>query len=122
VSLREVPLIAVHAWSDFSVPSFVPTPPTQTWPVIEDNERRLLAERLAGWQEKYPDVQVDRVVVEDRPAHNLLWAAEGAQLVVAGSRGRGGLRGLLLDSTSYALLHHAPCPVVMVRSEVHIGP
>ncbi|NED63497.1 universal stress protein, partial [Streptomyces sp. SID10244] len=49
-------------------------------------------------------------------AQRILEAAEGAQLVVLGSRGRGGFRGLLLGSTSRAVLHVAPCPVMIVRS------
>jgi nucleotide-binding universal stress UspA family protein len=115
-SVRGAELVAVHAWSDVSVPaSFVPAPPTFDWPVMEGDERRLLAQRLAGWQEKYPDVLVRQVITEGRPAHSLLTAADGAQLVVVGSRGRGGLRGLVLGSTSQALLHHAPCPVVVAR-------
>lgn len=117
-SLRKATLIAVHAWSDVSIPaSFVPAPPMYDWPLIQDDEERLLAQRLAGWQEKYPDVHVRRVVTEGRPAHSLLQAAVGAQLIVVGSRGRGGLSGLLLGSTSQALVHHAPCPVVVVRPE-----
>lgn len=120
-SQRGVPLVAVHVWSDVSLAaSFVPTPPMFDWPVIEDDERRLLAQRLAGWQEKYPDVEVHRVVTEGRPAYSLLQAAQDAQLLVVGSRGRGGLRGLLLGSTSQALLHHAPCPVVVVRPEAPV--
>jgi len=116
-ALRRVPMVAVHAWTDItSQPSFLP-PLDHDWPVIADDERRLLAERLAGWQQKYPDVQVDRVVTQGRPAHSLLQAAEGAQLVVVGTRGRGGVRGLLLGSTSHALLHHAPCPVIVARPD-----
>jgi nucleotide-binding universal stress UspA family protein len=115
-ALRRVPLVAVHAWSDVSMrPSMLP-PLDYDWPIIEDDERRLLAQRLAGWQEKYPEVRVERLVTEGRPARSLLRAAESAQLVVVGSRGRGGLRGLLLGSTSQALLHHAPCPVTVVRA------
>ncbi|MFC5099414.1 universal stress protein [Kibdelosporangium philippinense] len=75
----------------------------------------MLGERLARWQEKYPEVSVDRIVAQDRPAHSLIEQARDAQLVVVGSRGRGGLAGLLLGSTSQALLQHAPCPVVVVR-------
>lgn len=115
-SLRGARLVALHAWVDVTVPDFVPMRPVRGWPTVEDDERRLLAERLAGWQDKYPDVQVDRVIVQGRPAYNLLRAAEDAQIVVVGTRGRGGLRGLLLGSTSHAMLHHAPCPVVVARS------
>jgi len=76
-----------------------------------------LAERLAGWQEKYPDVHVRREVVRDHPSRALLRYAEGARLIVVGTRGRGGFSGLVLGSTGQHLLHHAPCPVAVVRTE-----
>jgi nucleotide-binding universal stress UspA family protein len=118
-ALRGARLVAVHAWSDVTVPDFMPMASAGGWPTIEVDERQLLAERLAGWSEKYPEVEVQRVVTKARPAHCLLQAAEGAQLLVVGSRGRGGLRGLLLGSTSHALLHHAPCPVAVIRTSRH---
>ncbi|MCE7004676.1 universal stress protein [Kibdelosporangium philippinense] len=109
-------LVAVHAWSDMLPASaFAMVPHAFEWPEIQARELEVLSERLAGWQEKYPDVNVDRIVAQDRPAHSLLEQAGDAQLVVVGSRGRGGLTGLLLGSTSQALLHHAPCPVAVVR-------
>ena len=74
-----------------------------------------MAEALAGWQEQYPDVQVSKVVVEDRPVRNLLSYTETAQLLVVGSRGRGGFASMLLGSTSTALLHVAECPLLIVR-------
>lgn len=117
-SLRKAPLVALHAWSCAATPAY---PPRYLWSVIEQDERRLLDERLHGWQQKFPDVRVDLVVTDGRPADGLLHAAEDAQLVVVGSRGRGGLGGLLLGSTSHALLHHAPCPVVVARPEYHGG-
>jgi nucleotide-binding universal stress UspA family protein len=82
---------------------------------VQDDEQRLLAERLAGWQQEYPDVAVARVVTRDRPVRSLLQAAGAAQLVVVGSRGRGGFAGMLLGSTSHALTYHCPCPLVVVR-------
>jgi nucleotide-binding universal stress UspA family protein len=114
---RGAPLIALHAWTDVSVEAsewewhqFL------DWEAVADGERRLLAERLAGWQQEFPDVPVQRVVTRDRPVRSLLQAAEPAQLLVVGSRGRGGFTGMLLGSTSQALLHHSPCPLAIVRN------
>jgi nucleotide-binding universal stress UspA family protein len=116
-SLRGVPLVAVHAWSDVTYDVYGVERLVNEWPAIEDGEERALAERLAGWQEKYPDVEIRRVLRRDRPRHALLEAAEKAQLVVVGSRGRGGFTGMLLGSTSQALVQHAGCPVLVVRPE-----
>jgi hypothetical protein len=82
-------------------------------------EREVLAERLAGWSEKYPEVSVRRLVVRDRPARALVEESGRAQLVVVGARGRGGFRGMLLGSVSQALLHHSHCPVAVVRPTGH---
>jgi nucleotide-binding universal stress UspA family protein len=114
---RAVPLVAVHAWTDSVLDAAVV--PLLGWDAIETVEQLLLAERLAGWGEKYPDVEVRRVVVRDRPAHGLIQQATGnkAQLVVVGSHGRGSAAGLVLGSVSHAVLHHAPCPVAVVRPE-----
>ncbi|GAB3582400.1 universal stress protein [Amycolatopsis endophytica] len=113
---REVPLVAVHAWSDADYGVPLPVPDLD-WSTIEREQQRLLSERLAGWRERYPDVRVERVVVRDRPRDELLARSARAQLVVVGSRGRGGFRGLVLGSTSQALIHHAECPVLVVRPE-----
>ncbi|GHH40731.1 universal stress protein [Lentzea cavernae] len=113
---RGVPLVAVHVWNDYAVGAPVPHP--GEWGAVEADEHRLLAERLAGWSEKFPDVVVRREVVRDRPAHALIEHATrtGAQLVVVGSHGRGSAAGLVLGSVSHAVLHHSPCPVAVVRS------
>lgn len=117
-SFRKVPLVAVHAWNDVtydladSTARLMPQPESP-----EPAEERLLAQRLAGWQEKFPEVQVRRTLVGDRPRQALLAESDRAQLVVVGSRGRGGFAGLLLGSTSQALLQHASCPVLVVRPE-----
>lgn len=69
--------------------------------------------RMSGWLRKHPDVAVEQVVGE-RPIA-LLELGQRAGLLVAGSRGRGGFAGMLLGSTSQALIHHAPFPVAVVR-------
>jgi nucleotide-binding universal stress UspA family protein len=112
---REVPLVAVHTWWDLLVdPSLAPL---LDWDAIENDERQVLAERLAGWGEKYPDVQVERIVTRGHPSHALVGQSRRAQLIVVGSRGRGGVAGLVLGSVGHAVLHRAHCPVAVVRPE-----
>jgi nucleotide-binding universal stress UspA family protein len=112
-ALRGVPLVAVHAWQDQLIDPRMAT--LLDFDAIAAAEREVLAERLAGWSEKYPDVSVRRLVVRDRAAHALVQESGAAQLLVVGSRGRGGLTGMLLGSVSHAVLHHAHCPVAVIR-------
>ncbi|SFB00654.1 Nucleotide-binding universal stress protein, UspA family [Amycolatopsis marina] len=117
-ALRDAELVAVHTWSDADTEAvFSETRLQFEWEPLEEAEQRVLAERLAGWQERHPDVRVRRVVERDKPRHQLLELSRGAQLLVVGSRGRGGFRGMLMGSTSQALLHHAECPVMVIRKE-----
>lgn len=115
---REAPLLAVHAWYDTeAIVDVIDVARFGTAMTAAEIEQVVLAERIAGWSEKYPDVQVRRVVKRDKPRRTLLELSESAQLIVVGSRGRGGFAGLLLGSTSQALVHHAGCPVMVVRQE-----
>jgi nucleotide-binding universal stress UspA family protein len=118
-SVRGVGLVAVHTWTEVVFDGVWTTFKLDTdWRVLAAEERRLLDERMAGWQEKYPDVLVRRLVVRDRPVRALLEQAEqsGAQLIVVGARGTGAaFTGMGLGSTSHALLHHSECPVAVVR-------
>lgn len=111
-SRRGVELIALHAWNDVEVVEL----PGLDWDKVKAEAEITLAERLAGWQETYPDVKVCRVVVCDRPARQLVARSESAQLVVVGSHGRGALSGMLLGSVSNAVVHSARMPVIVARA------
>ncbi len=111
-ALRGVDLVAVHAWSDVgALPMF-----GLDWHVYEEEAQVALAERLAGWQEEFPTVQVHRRLVRDQPAHWLVEESQRAQLVVVGSRGRGGFAGLLLGSVASTVAQLSQAPVVVVRN------
>lgn len=110
-SRRGVALKAVHAWSDLEVVDL----PGLDWSTVKGEAEEILAERLAGWQERYPDVKVHRLVVCDRPARELVEQAQTAQLVVLGSHGRGGFTGMLLGSVSNAVVHSVRTPVIVAR-------
>lgn len=110
-SRRKVTLVALHAWSDTTGPYV----PLVAWEAARQSEDAVLAESLAGWGEQYPDVPVQRILVRDNPVRSLLSEAESAQLVIVGSHGRGGFTGMLLGSTSTAVVHSVQCPVIVVR-------
>ena len=104
--LRGADVLAVHAWR----PDYVPP---GTGP---ESAERLLAQALAGRADRYPDVTVRHEVLSGETCEVLIETSRTAQLMVLGARGRGGFAGLLLGSVSQALLHHAHCPVTVVRA------
>lgn len=112
--IRGVPLVAVHTWTDQAITIGWQAGLATNWKTIRREHLKLLDERLAPVRARYPGVTVQPDVAMDGPARTLLEHARTAQLVVVGTRGRGGFRGLLLGSTSQALIHHAPCPVAVV--------
>lgn len=109
-SRRGVDLVAVHTWSDAGYEL-----PGAGWTEIQPEEEMLLAERLAGWQERYPDVTVHRVLHRDQPSRGLLAEAERAQLLVVGSHGRGGFAGMLLGSVGSQVVQSSRIPVIVAR-------
>ena len=109
-------VIAVHAWD---VPAYdllvVPNAPV---PIalsdVADDEIRLAAEALAGFEERYPEVDVEQRLVRSAPVPALLDAAKDAALIVVGSRGHGQVVGALLGSVSNGVLHRSTIPVAVV--------
>lgn len=80
---------------------------------------QALSEAVSKVVDPGSGVTVRQLVMEGYPAQVLLDAAAGAGLLVVGSRGHGGFAGLLLGSVSQHCVHHAPCPVVVVREPAH---
>ena len=79
--------------------------------------RQTLAAAVDDASAAYPNIVVHQLVQRGHPAAVLIEQAKGADLLVVGSHGRGGFIGALLGSVSQHSVHHATCPVVVVRSE-----
>ena len=114
--LRSADLEVVLVWSypyyvdpvggAFALPGIVES--------TEAQERALLDAEIFEVLGETPAVTVQRTTRCGSTSRELLDAAQGADLLVVGSRGRGGFRSMLLGSTSMQCVHHAPCPVVVV--------
>lgn len=106
----------LHSYAIPVYPGVVPyVPPVEITQATADFEQRVAHEALAGWSERYPDVRITTTVVHGRPAQALTQATQRASLTVVGSHGRGAFLGMLLGSTSQALLHHAKGSVAVLR-------
>ncbi|WP_432072215.1 universal stress protein [Streptomyces wuyuanensis] len=118
-ALRGSGVLALHAYTPWNAPLPPPQDPSMPYAnppgAVTEAEERLLAEALAGRRETYPGVPVEHAVVRGDTRKALIEASASAQILVVGARGRGGFKGLLLGSVSQAMLHHAHCPVAVVR-------
>ncbi|NKQ51785.1 universal stress protein [Amycolatopsis sp. K13G38] len=113
---RGAPLLAVRCWNDtFLVAVYEEMRWTLDRSALEAAEREMLAQSLAGWEQKYPNVAVEQRVVRGRPAEELVAAGDGARMLVVGSRGLGGVAGMFLGSTSQRVVSAAHCPVLVAR-------
>jgi nucleotide-binding universal stress UspA family protein len=112
---RGVGLVALHAWADPRISGSKRLLQDAKWDARLSEEEETLAERLAGWHERYPDVGIRRRIEIGDPGRWLIEASERAQLVVVGSHGCGRLRGVLLGSVGAAVVNRAKIPVIVAR-------
>lgn len=112
--LHEATVEVVHAWTfpygageKFAAVAFDSTP-------LEDAARRTLDAAVESVDTSGLPAPVVRTLTIGSAAATILRAAEGSELVVVGSRGLGGFKGLVLGSVSYHIVHHATCPVVVL--------
>ncbi|HZC53307.1 MAG TPA: universal stress protein [Mycobacterium sp.] len=114
-SRRGVGLMALHVWTDPRVSGSRGVFQDSKWDAQLSEEEATLAERLAGWQERYPGVGILRTIEIGDPARWLIEASERAQLVVVGSHGCGWLSGRLLGSVGASVVNRARVPVIVAR-------
>lgn len=122
-SSRGVPLDVVHTWAVERTQGLVASATNALSAEYEVESKRqiLVAEALADWTQKFPDVQVQRSVLHAHAVPALLEHANGADLLVVGSRGRGGFASLVLGSVSHGVLQRAACPVAVVRTSATLS-
>lgn len=119
--LRQATLRVVHAWQYASIGAnglegYYPALGGDIKELRDAAESELEA-TLREWIPDTDTVEIERRVVEDRPAVALVDESRGADMIVVGSRGHGGFAGLLLGSVSQQVAHHAACPVVIVHQK-----
>ncbi|MEU1303180.1 universal stress protein [Streptomyces shenzhenensis] len=81
---------------------------------LEPYEKKALAEALAPWRERFPDVPVTEHIEMGSAGQVLLSLADRAQLMVVGRRAHHTAVGARIGSVAHGVLHHAPCPVAVV--------
>jgi len=110
-SLHRRPLHAVYCWR----PDLLATSQWRGARPAPERASRWLAEALAGWQEKHPDVRLHHGVVRDHPVAGLVAASAGQELLVVGGHAKHARLMAMLGSVSQAVLHHATCPVAVIH-------
>jgi nucleotide-binding universal stress UspA family protein len=107
---------AVDVVAAWEFPSFFPTPwPPELGGDWKELAQRVVTEAVAELPEAGSHVEIRPQVAEGNAAQVLLDASAGADLLVVGSRGHGGFAEVLLGSVSQHCVHHATCPVVVIR-------
>jgi nucleotide-binding universal stress UspA family protein len=122
-ALRGARIVAAHAWTfvpptPIGEPGMIPMPATDYVGQLDAERNAALAELDAALAEVFPDGVPDDLeskLLEGDAEDALVREAADAELLVVGSRGRSGLKSVLLGSVSRHVVSHAPCPVVVVK-------
>jgi nucleotide-binding universal stress UspA family protein len=116
-SARDVPLFAVYVWGVLPTNNLGPiSKDFFEYDQAQGEAERLLAEAMAGWRDKYPDVEVDALATHSfNPVRTLADLGSHAGLIVVGPRGHGGFGALLLGSTADGLIRYADRSVAIVH-------
>lgn len=121
--LRNAVIEVVTAYLPTYVPAapdfgYVPLDPVDLEAEVTKMQQELIAEVTS--EVDATGVTIERVMVKGRAPDSLLKQAEGTAMLVVGSRGRGGFRGLLLGSVSQQLAQHSTCPLVIIRPGIDL--
>lgn len=114
-ALRGARVRLVHVWQPALLGGY-PYTEASFDPEAMEAEAKLQLDRAVGEVTVPPGVEIEPVIVCGSPAEALIQQSAGADMVVVGSRGRGGFAELVLGSVSHQVAQHAPCPVVIVRA------
>ena len=115
---HDAQITAVSSWHPPAMPMTPPygsVPPEGYVSQPKQNALDLLEKFVSDLEVREPAVDVHTSVEEGNPAEVLIRRSKEADLLVVGSRGHGGFKGMLLGSVSHHLVAHAECPVVVVR-------
>lgn len=115
-SRRGIPLTVVYAWMPPLTPGLEYLWSDELVEAEQSAAQEAIAIGVAGLAERYPDLTIQRKIVQSPPVGALVEAGEGQEMLVVGSRGRSGISRLLLGSVSHGVLQALPCPVVVTRA------
>lgn len=112
---RHATLRVVHAWFEVFLDGYFAAPMAYERDAVVAAAREILDKAVAAIPAGSPEIVVESELMHGQPEIVLIDESKTADMVVVGSRGRGGFAGLLLGSVSQRVVHHAQCPVVVIR-------